>query len=274
MARFHARDWMHLMVAALTLVGLLGSASVVWAQADDDPFGGPPAGKAVELRAVDPTRPKPADDRRAEQKIREALQVATQMEFIETPLQDAVDYLKDHHGIEIQLDNKTLEECGVGSDTPVTRTLKGISLDSALTLMLSTLELTYVVDNGVLLITTPDAVAAMIELRVYDVHDLLLGGDVHELSEVLRLALVPPQPKVMGGVVPSVSTAAGRPHPETLVANHQTGQATPWPAMAAASGSVIMPYGKLIVVRASIVEHEAIAELLESMRTAMRQAGQ
>ncbi len=32
------------------------------------------------------------------------------------------------HGIEIQLDNRALEEAGMGTDTPVTRHVKGITL--------------------------------------------------------------------------------------------------------------------------------------------------
>jgi hypothetical protein len=34
---------------------------------------------------------------------------------------------------------------------------------------------------------------------------------------------------------------------------------------------VILPYGNLVVVRASILEHEAIEDLLKEMRTAMVQ---
>ena len=60
----------------------------------------------------------------AEKKIREELAKPTTMEFIETPLQDAVDYLKDLHSIEIQLDSKALEEAGVSNETPVSRTLQ------------------------------------------------------------------------------------------------------------------------------------------------------
>lgn len=279
MARFHARGWTVRMVAALTLVGLQGNAVTLWAQADGHPFGDQPAAVTpVERQADDPARPKPADDRRAEQRIREALRMSTRMEFIETPLQDAVDYLKDFHAIEIQLDQRALEDDGLGSDTPVTGTLKGMSLDSALKLLLSKYGLTSIVHNGVLLITTPNAVAGMIELRVYDVGDLVQDGNVYDLSEILRLALVPAKSKTIGGVVPSVSTSAARPHPQAP--SHRPAEeiapAAPqesWRAMPSGSGSTIMPYGKLIVVRGSIVEHEAIAALLEDMRTALRHAG-
>ena len=49
----------------------------------------------------------------AERKIREALNQPTQIEFVETPLKDVIDYLKDLHHIEIQLDTSALKEAGV-----------------------------------------------------------------------------------------------------------------------------------------------------------------
>ena len=65
--------------------------------------------------------------------------------FIETPLCDVIDYLKDHHHIEIQLDNKALGDVGIGSDTPVTKNIKGTTLRSALRLLLHELNLTYMI---------------------------------------------------------------------------------------------------------------------------------
>ncbi len=75
----------------------------------------------------------------AEKKIEEALKQPTQIEFVETPLKDVVDYLKDLHKIEIQLDSPALKEAGVDESTPVTKNLKGISLHSALKLLLDEL---------------------------------------------------------------------------------------------------------------------------------------
>ena len=75
--------------------------------------------------------------------IRDALvdpERPTKMEFTETPLQDAIDYLRDLHGIEIQLDTKALEDAGIGSETPVTRNLHGVSLKSGLRLLLRDME--------------------------------------------------------------------------------------------------------------------------------------
>ena len=96
------------------------------------------------------------------------------MEFIETPLSDVIDFLKDHHHIEIQLDNKALSDVGIGSDTPVTKNLKGISLRSALNLLLRDLNLTWTIQNEVLLITTPEEAENQLITKVYDVSDLVV----------------------------------------------------------------------------------------------------
>jgi hypothetical protein len=110
----------------------------------------------------------------AEERIFEALQEPTALEFIELPLADVVELLKDMHDIEIQIEYRALEEVGMSRDTPVTRNLKGISLRSALKLMLRELDLTYTVRDEVLLITTPERVAEELTAKVYPVADLVL----------------------------------------------------------------------------------------------------
>ena len=110
----------------------------------------------------------------AERKIEAALKSPTQLEFVDTPLSDVIDYLKDYHQIEIQLDKKAMEEAGTGSDTPVTKNLKGVSLKSALRLMLNDLSLTYVIKDEVLYITTKEAAENQLTTRVYSVADLVI----------------------------------------------------------------------------------------------------
>ena len=110
----------------------------------------------------------------AEKKIEAALKSPTQLEFVDTPLTDVIDYLKDYHQIEIQLDKKAMEDAGVGTDTPVTKSLKGVSLRSALRLMLAELSLKYVIKDEVLLITTTEAAENKLTTRVYSVADLVI----------------------------------------------------------------------------------------------------
>ena len=112
----------------------------------------------------------------AEQKIDAALNSTTQLEFTDAPLQDVIDYLKQTKEIEIQLDKRVLEDVNVTSDTPVTINVKGISLKSALRIMLRNMqpELTYMIKNEVLLITTPDVASEELTVKVYPVADLAL----------------------------------------------------------------------------------------------------
>ena len=110
----------------------------------------------------------------AEQRIFQSLDDVTNLEFIETPLADIVEFLKDNHNIPIEIDTKALDDVGLSTDVPVTRNLKGISLRSALRLMLRELDLTYMVRDEVLLITTPEEAETQLVTKVYPVADLVL----------------------------------------------------------------------------------------------------
>ena len=113
----------------------------------------------------------------ADRKIQEALKSPTRMEFIETPLSDVIDYLKSYHHIDIQLDNRALTDVGIGTDTPVTKNLKDVSLRSALRLMLRELGLTYVIQDEVLMITTPEEAESRLTTVFYPVADLVTFRD-------------------------------------------------------------------------------------------------
>ncbi len=143
---------------------------------DDQPVVYPPADEWLEL--TERRKRYTATDLKTvtpiEKKIREALQSTTKMEFTEMPLIDAVDYLKDYHDIEIQLDNRALEDAGVGSDTPVTRMVNGISLKSGLRLLLGEYDLTYLIKDEVLLITTVDKAETELVTKAYPVADLVI----------------------------------------------------------------------------------------------------
>ena len=114
----------------------------------------------------------------AERKIAAELRRPTELDFVDTPLSEVVDYLKDRHGIEIQLDNKALSAMGVDSTTPVSKSLRGITLRSALRLLLRDLDLTYIIKDEVLLITTPEQADTDLILKVYPVADLVVPPNV------------------------------------------------------------------------------------------------
>jgi hypothetical protein len=121
---------------------------------------------------------EPAEKSKAEliqEDIKRALDEPTQMEFVDTSLQDVIDYLKDlhkqkHPNFEILLDTKPLSDLGITPETTVTKNLKGISLRAALRIILRDLGLTYIIHNETLVITSP---AEACYTKVYDVADLV-----------------------------------------------------------------------------------------------------
>lgn len=148
-----------------TICGLLLTAGILRGQ--QEAKSAEPTGKgdlnsivANELRA----------EAVAEMKIRKALLEPTSIEFIETPL---IDFLQEQHGIQIEVATTALDASGLGSDTPVTRDLKGITLRAALNIMLKDLELTYVIQDEILQITTYEDAEQNAVTRIYDVDDLL-----------------------------------------------------------------------------------------------------
>jgi hypothetical protein len=117
----------------------------------------------------------PARD--SEAHIEAVLSERTELDFTDQPLSDVIDYLKSRHEIEIQFDDKALTEVGLSHDAAVSRRLKGITLRSALNLILGNLDLDYAIRDEVLLITTKSAMHTMRELRVYPVGDLVRSSE-------------------------------------------------------------------------------------------------
>ena len=107
-----------------------------------------------------------------EEAIQKALARKSTFEFQDTPLTDVVDYLKDAFKIEIQIDTKMLSDQGTGTDSPVTIKAPNITLRAALKQILSPMELSWTIQDEVLLITTSDEAEAWFVTKVYAVDDL------------------------------------------------------------------------------------------------------
>ncbi|MFO0946563.1 MAG: hypothetical protein U1D30_11530 [Planctomycetota bacterium] len=119
--------------------------------------------KAVDLAPVSP----------AEEEVREALTRPITFEFQETPLSDVINYLRDYTRVNVIPDLAAMEQVGVSLDTPVTLRLERVTLKSALRLLLRPLEMTYMVQDGVLQLTTTEVATGNLITKVYPVGDLV-----------------------------------------------------------------------------------------------------
>jgi hypothetical protein len=142
--------------------------------ADEPASAGKPVKEKASLPAVDISVGILAGETPADVRIEKALDEPTALDNVhELPLTDLIDYLRKMHKIEIQLDAKAMEEAGVAPDTPITRNLQNISLRSALAIVLRALDLTYVIRDEVLLITTTAQAETIMQTRIYSVADLI-----------------------------------------------------------------------------------------------------
>lgn len=137
--------------------------------------------------------------------IQTKLDEQTEMEFIETPLVDVIDFLRIKHELEIQLDRRAFEEAAIGTDVPITAHLQNLSLRSSLKHLLRRLELTYVVGDEILLITLKSSSLVFGDLRVYPVCDLVSDDleigteDYSNMCEIITSTVSPAEWAEFGG---------------------------------------------------------------------------
>jgi hypothetical protein len=193
----------------------------------------------VNLTCIQPIDVIDPDNSGAYGRIKRALDEETFVEFQDLPLSDAVLYLKDRHHIEIQFDSKSMDTASIGVDTPVTRTLKNISLRSALRLMLGPLDLTYIIKDEVLLITTPEAAACESIVRIYPVSDLLTAASANKPGQDIA------------GLIELIKGTAG---PNSWQGSGGRGSIQPWAP------------GQSLVIRQTLARHEEIQPLLAGLR--------
>lgn len=118
----------------------------------------------------------------AERRITAALDDQTTINFADTPLTDVVEYLQRQHDIPIILDVVAIEEAGLLVDEPINLVLAGVTLQSALKIMLAEFELTYVIEDEVMKITTIEVANEKLSTRVYPVGDLVVDLDALSLG--------------------------------------------------------------------------------------------
>lgn len=198
---------------------------------------------------ADPTKPKAAATAAkepaieflpapspAEEKILAALEEPTAMEFAETPLQTVVHILSDYHGIQIQLDDRSLEDAAIGADTPMDCSVNGVKLKSGLRLLLRNKGLAFIILDEVLLITTPERAATELLTRTYPVGDLIEDEDYDALIETITTTVKPQSWDEVGG-----------------------------------AGSVSeVPISKCLVISQTRELHDEVLELLRALRAARK----
>lgn len=132
----------------------------------------------VDLKESDPSVA------RANLGIELALDKKVTLEFENAELVDVLRALRETMRINIVVDQPGLEEEGISTDTPISISIGDVSARSVLNLILEPLNLAWVIENEVLLITSQLRAQGRLIAAAYPVADLLPGvnQDAEELS--------------------------------------------------------------------------------------------
>ena len=120
-------------------------------------------------------------DSETERRIEQTLDEDTSVDYQDLPLGEVVRDISAKHDIPVIIDNLALSDAGLSEEEPITKTLNNVSLRSALRIMLRELDLTYMIKDEVMQITTRDVAEENLITKVYPVGDLVvpiiqLGG--------------------------------------------------------------------------------------------------
>src|SRR5262249_30146232 len=139
------------------VVGLLYSMICAWSLGADEPYVPqvvPDRKEAAQGISRIEFLPQPSG---AEARILAALEEPTSIHFTEVPLQGVIEQLKAQHHIELQLDDKALDDAGIARDTPISLPERqGISLKSVLDLLQKKYGLCYLIDDETLFVTSKE----------------------------------------------------------------------------------------------------------------------
>ena len=136
----------------------------------------------------------------AELEIAQILKQPANMNFILTPLEEAIHNISLSHGVRIVIDRKTLEQAGISADAPVTFELDGVDLGRSLRFLLNSCNLSYVVKHECVQVTTKEVADANRTLAIYrlpasaepmmqKIHDLLVKREsIARLAQDNRIA--------------------------------------------------------------------------------------
>jgi len=148
-------------------------------------------GEVREFRPQSPT----------EERMRKSLDNPVDFQFTGQTLQEVMTFVASQENMNIQLDTIALTNAGVGPDQEINLVISGISLRSALNLMLKDVggtELDYIIENDVMTVTTREKADTVLQSVVYDVS--ALGTiDPLQVQAILERTVEPASWEAAGG---------------------------------------------------------------------------
>lgn len=175
------------------------------------------------------------------QQVKQTFAEPVQFEFDETPLGEAIEVIAEQSDFSVTFDDAALDNLGLDSDTLVTRSVANVALRTGMELILKPIDLTYVIRDGMVVITSREAADQLLTTGQYAVRDLLHADyPSQSMDDLIRV--------VMTSVAPDTWEDTGGP-------------------------GTICAYQGILIVRQTDHAHEEIVNLIRGLRTEVLAAG-
>ena len=173
------------------------------------------------FRAVDVMYPLDQD-----RTVEEALNKKVELHLENVALYEVLNQLRKAMGINVIVDTIALEDEGIGTDTPISLDVEGISAKSALRLVLAQVDMTFFVSDGVLQLTTETINEERLETHLFNVAQIDKKHDsVFALIDAVQNTVDGPWMDIDGSggtvsmVLPSVMCITATPQQVTATRN-------------------------------------------------------
>lgn len=165
-----------------------------------------PAQPQAADQATPSVDPKLVDQNGVEAALRQKLSGKVSFQATDIPLEDVAKQLSTMCDVPIIVDRRALEEIGLTPDFPVSVSLSDVSLGSMLGIVLREVDLTYMIKDEVIQITTLEAAEGNLTNRVFSI-PATMKDKPNEIIKALTATITPDFWEQLGG--PGTVTPVG-----------------------------------------------------------------
>jgi hypothetical protein len=197
----------------------------------------------------------------------EIVEEVSSVKFVDTPLRDAFQFLKEQHGVTIWLDEPVLGHSQALLEKQINLSADDVPVSWVLDRILQPLNLDWIAENELIRVTSPAEAAKHVEVRAYDVLDLIAAGfDEETLTGLVENCIHPDS----WTPSPDVETGLPRKVPDKIVPRNK--EAVPdEPAILAGPGRLRVANGVLIVWQTQRI-HAQVVHFLDDLETILDEA--
>ncbi len=214
------------------------------------------------------------------------LRVMPEVQLVDQPLEQALQWIASAMNVNVHIQWNLLQNAGVNRDTIINCKVKGLSVERVLRLMFDEIDgpISYAVQDGVLVISTPDQLRKHLKTEVYDVRELIALTEMNVAAQKRRAmsatkerfdnAAIQTEPRVATEAANSAKSAPAQPAEDESSASRRvvelvTKMVSPDTWDVNGGTASIEEFNGVLVIRQYDMVHQQVRELLDSLRSTL-----